>query len=59
MTDEVRKIAKGLFGKHATTLHLKQHYVFRLTQPLFIIIISNTTCFDQADHYQVFVYTKT
>jgi hypothetical protein len=38
----------------------KQHYVFRLTQPLFVIIFSNTTCFDQADHHrhQVFVLYK-
>jgi hypothetical protein len=30
-----------------------------LTQPLFVIIFSNATCFDQADHYyQVFILYK-
>jgi hypothetical protein len=32
---------------------LEFNYVFRLTHPVFIIIFSNTTYFDQADHHQV------
>jgi hypothetical protein len=32
-----------------TELH-KQHYVFRLTTPLLVIIFPNTTCFDLADN---------
>jgi len=35
----------------------KKHYVFRLTQP-FSIISSNSTCFDQSDHHQVFIVHK-
>ena len=37
----------------------KRHYVFRLTQPVFvIIIISNTTCIDQAGYHQVLIWYK-
>jgi hypothetical protein len=37
------------------TLH-NYHYVhvFRLTQPVFTVMFSDATCFDQADHRQVF-----
>jgi hypothetical protein len=36
-----------------------QRYAFRLTRAIFIIVIfSKATCFDQADHHQVFIHTK-
>jgi hypothetical protein len=37
----------------------KYRYVFRLIQTVFITIISNATCFDQADHqHKVFILYK-
>lgn len=44
---------------YITRCELHKHYVFPLTQPLFVIITSNTTRFDQTEHHQVVVYTKT
>jgi hypothetical protein len=38
--------------------YINKHYLFRLTQTLFITIFSDTTCFDQTDHHQLFILYK-
>jgi hypothetical protein len=50
-------ISKAIHPAVYTELHM-WHKVLRLTKHLFVIIISHTTCFYQADHYQVLILYK-